>query len=469
MRWFPPRWLLAVPVSVKVMGIAVGLTVLFGATMFWQIHETWHGIARRDLEAAGQAIARDLAIGAAAALRSGDRARVQLLVEGLHHRSPELAYVIVLDANGRVVAETVPGEPPERLLEANRLDSGVRSRVVALETAGGAVRDVAVAVGEGRSGVVRIGMSESRISYEVEWLTRRVGSVTAVVAGVGIAAAWLLTYLITRPLSELVSVARAVEGGRYDVRATVWARDDIGELAHSFNELAVTLDRAEARRKTLQRQVLSASEEERKRVARELHDHVGQALTSILAELSVLITATRDVTQARRVAALCDLTSQTLGDVHAISTTLRPSVLDDQGLIAALTRHCERFAAHAGVEVEFQVIGLDSGRRLAAEIETALYRIVQESLTNAARHGHARTVHVMVQAKEHSVLAVVDDDGRGFDADNWHHRCVQDGHLGLLGIEERAALLGGTLRVQSSPGSGTSLFVEVPKRYADGA
>jgi two-component system sensor histidine kinase UhpB len=141
---------------------------------------------------------------------------------------------------------------------------------------------------------------------------------------------------------------------------------------------------------------------------------------------------------------------------------LRPSALDDLGLLAALQKHCATFAQRFGVSVDCQAVGLNGVARLPVKIETALYRIVQESLTNAVRHGQAQSIQVLVQRKESAVLTVIEDDGCGFEARDWRVRCLADDHLGLLGIEERAALFGGTLRVESRPGSGTSLFVEIP-------
>ena len=134
----------------------------------------------------------------------------------------------------------------------------------------------------------------------------------------------------------------------------------------------------------------------------------------------------------------------------------------DLGLVAALRRHCETFSRRFGVDVECESVGPDGAESLPAEAEVAVYRIAQEALSNAVRHGAARSVHVLLQRKKEAMLVIVEDDGHGFDASDWRARCARGGHLGLLGIEERAALLGGTLRVESRPGSGTSLFVEIP-------
>lgn len=216
-----------------------------------------------------------------------------------------------------------------------------------------------------------------------------------------------------------------------------------------------------------QRQVIAATEEERKRVARELHDQTGQALASVIAQLAVLETDGAGGGRRPTPAELRGQVEQTLGGVHELAWALRPSVLDDAGLLAALEKFCAVCSRRFGVTAQCQAVGMECGWRLPAEVEAAVYRIVQEGTNNAVRHGRARTVSVLLQWQDGRLLVVVEDDGAGFDATDWRGRCAEGDHLGLLGIEERAMLLGGTLRVESRPGAGTSLFVEIPLKDSD--
>ena len=428
----------AVPVFVKVMGIALGMVVLLGAGMLWQIHETWHGIALRELERRGQSIANDVAIHGERLVRDGKAAGLQEMLQQVHDGVNEIQYLLVLDAQGNLLARSVAAEP--------RPDT----------------REVSAPLPDGRGGEVRVGVTEARVSQEVAWLTRRLARVTAVIAALGMVAAWLLTRLFTRPMRELVAVTHAVKEGDLGVRAPVRANDEVGELATAFNTMTESLQQKEAMRQRLLRRAIQAGEDERKRLARELHDQTGQALASVIAGLGALESCAPDEACATKLQELRALASQTMSEVHSVSVALRPSVLDDIGLAAAVDRHCHTFAQRFGIHIESQAVGLNGGARLPLEIETALYRVVQEALTNAVAHGQAGTVHVLLQRKNSSVLAVIEDNGHGFDATNWRARCLNGDHLGLLGIEERAALFGGTMRVESKPGSGTSLFVEIP-------
>lgn len=162
---------------------------------------------------------------------------------------------------------------------------------------------------------------------------------------------------------------------------------------------------------------------------------------------------------------LREIAAQTLNSVKRLAHELRPPLLDDLGLPAALERYLASYRTTFNVNTDLQVAGFGDGR-LAPEIELALYRIVQEALTNVAKHAHARNVSIVVERKAHSVIAIIEDDGQGFDV-----RAVMDAgresQLGLCGMRERAELLGGHLYIESTPGKGTSVFVKVPTNDED--
>jgi signal transduction histidine kinase len=202
--------------------------------------------------------------------------------------------------------------------------------------------------------------------------------------------------------------------------------------------------------------VVGAQELERQRLARELHDETGQALTSILLGLRGLEEAKDPEALKAAVTEVRDLVRSTLQDVRRLAVELRPKALDDFGLVAALERLTESFAEQTGISVEF-IPNLPGDERLPPEVETALYRLVQESLTNVVKHARANSVSIVLTRRDGSASVVVEDDGVGFDSG----REAGDG-LGLLGMQERVGLLGGRLTVESRPGAGTSFVAEVP-------
>jgi signal transduction histidine kinase len=202
------------------------------------------------------------------------------------------------------------------------------------------------------------------------------------------------------------------------------------------------------------RRVVDAQESERRRLALELHDETGQALTSILLGVSSIRAARSDEEAERAEADVRGLVVQALQDVRALAVELRPAALDDFGLVPAIERLGETFAERSGIET---VVQANLERRLTPEIEITIYRIVQEALTNIVKHSGAEHVSIVLSNRGGGVAATIDDDGRGFDSAD-----VRADALGLLGMRERLALVGGTLQVESSPESGTTVAAQVP-------
>jgi signal transduction histidine kinase len=229
-------------------------------------------------------------------------------------------------------------------------------------------------------------------------------------------------------------------------------------LAETFAaRAALAVDLSERIASDSLRRVVEAQELERRRLARELHDETGQALTSILLGLKALEERTDDPDSRAATGELRELVVSTLQDVRRLAVELRPSALDDFGLVAALERLAASFAEQTGIAVDFQTALADE--RLPEEVETALYRIVQESLTNVVKHARARRVSILLARKNGAVKAVVEDDGRGFDPGQ-----EPDDGFGLVGMRERLALLGGRLEVESGRDGGTTIAAEVPVR-----
>ena len=233
-------------------------------------------------------------------------------------------------------------------------------------------------------------------------------------------------------------------------------RDEDLRLAESLAVRAATaVELSERVSRDTVRRVVEAQETERARLARELHDETGQALTSILLGLKSLDERVQSAEGRAAVAELRELVVSTLQDVRRLAVELRPAALDDFGLVPAIERLLDTIAEQSGLDVDLQSRLGD--RRLPAEAETALYRIAQEAMTNVLKHADARTVRVRLNESENGVTLVVQDDGAGFDPAG-----VRDGGVGLIGMRERITLVGGRLAIESTEGAGTMLSAEVP-------
>lgn len=232
--------------------------------------------------------------------------------------------------------------------------------------------------------------------------------------------------------------------------------DDDLRLAETFAaRAAVAVELSHRVAQDAFRRVVQAQELERRRLARELHDETGQALTSILLGLKPLEEALADHPARAGLAELREQVVSALQDVRRLAVELRPSVLDDFGVVAALERLAETFGEQTGIRVDFHSALGEA--RLPSDVETALYRVVQESLTNIAKHANAHNVSVSVARRDNAVAATIEDDGAGFDP-----RSVREDGIGLIGMRERLALIDGRLHVESRRGVGTTIVAEVP-------
>lgn len=221
----------------------------------------------------------------------------------------------------------------------------------------------------------------------------------------------------------------------------------------------VAAEERERARRDLLGAVIAAQEEERARVARDLHDDIGQALTSVMLGLRLIESpagAGADDNDSVRFEELRELIADALRRTRRLAFELRPSILDDIGLAAALQRLVGDVAERSGLTVDAIVDGLPE-HEVPSGVATAVYRVVQEALTNVVRHAGASTASVAVAVASGRLRAVVEDDGTGFDPDR-----PADLHLGLQGMKERAELVGGTVRVLSEPGSRTTVVLDVP-------
>jgi signal transduction histidine kinase len=244
-------------------------------------------------------------------------------------------------------------------------------------------------------------------------------------------------------------------------------KEDVDLLRTIGPQLAVAIENArlweelqhkERMRTELLKKVVQAQEDERRRISRELHDELGQSMTSLLIGLKLLEKAGLDDESYMVIGNLTGTVSGMLSSIHDMALELRPTSLDDLGLAPALAQYARESQARLGFKIDFEVIGMN-GRRLPREVESTLYRIIQESLTNVARHSMASKVSIILRQSENSIIAIVEDNGVGFDtkqAQEKNHR------LGLYGMQERASLVGGKLTVESTLGVGTTIYVEVP-------
>jgi signal transduction histidine kinase len=318
--------------------------------------------------------------------------------------------------------------------------------------------------------------------------------VTGATAGLLVLAllfAWGATVSVIRPLRTLTEAAGRFARGELETEVGRLPDDEVGTLGEALEAMRIAVREAQERvarlnvdlerrvidrtsqlsaanaalaaredeRTCLLRQIISAQEDERKRIARELHDETSQQLAALSMGIDAAASASDDPARSALLH-LRALAAETLAEVHRIILDLRPSVLDDLGLQSALEWCADRTLRNKGVVVRIEADGID--RRLPWELETAVFRAAQEALTNVARHSGADTVLVQLQVRDGRLTLEVEDDGKGFDPAGLAIAHTSRRGLGLLGMRERVEVFGGTLAVDSAPGQGTRVRLEIP-------
>lgn len=257
---------------------------------------------------------------------------------------------------------------------------------------------------------------------------------------------------------------RLSEGrNREELERRVNARTaDLSAANRALQAEMVQRQRAEQEHKKLLRRLADAQESEHARISRELHDQLGQELTARKLGLRLVKNQGASVPAVREsVGKLEQLAGGLMQAIHRLAWELHPAVLDDLGLEAALRRYTREWSESNHVPADFHATGMDHGR-LPLDLETALYRVTQEALTNVLRHAKARHVGVLLERRADLVSVIIEDDGAGFDAAAVFQTARSRGKLGLLGMRERIAMAGGSIEVESMPGTGTTVFARVP-------
>ncbi len=302
-----------------------------------------------------------------------------------------------------------------------------------------------------------------------------------ILLSIGIFVAWIMSCNIIQPLNKLTAATSQIAEGNYaatGLERKLKRKDEVGKLARAFKVMTEQI--SDARNKLEQKiaetegvneqlrsltaHLQNIREEERMQIAREMHDELGQLLTAFKMDISWLdkkLAGTNDTTIREKLADMSKLMDDSVIFVRNLASELRPSLLDDFGLIPALEWHSKDFEKRFNIEVEFQPEVKEL--KTSSLIGTGLFRMYQESLTNIARHAEATKVIAVLQVTDGHLYFSIRDNGKGFVVATDNHKKT----LGLLGMKERAAMIGGRLEINSSPGKGTLVLIIVPLNNAD--
>ena len=466
-RFRSVRRLLSVPIYIKVLGIGALVATLFGGVMILQTRGSLSRVLYQMLQENTLTSARSLAADLERPMLTGDMFSVKKKLQGTRGMTPQVHYIVVRDREGRVAAHTFEKAVPTDLEKV--FSASVWGTTQVLTASGALILDSTFPILDGHAGSVQLGMSDHMIIKELSQFTHSILTGLALCVSIGAVLALGLTHILTQPIHHLVQVAKKIEKGDFESKAHVFSEDEVGVLAVAVNRMTDSLDQyrreveeKERSRLSLIEKIIQTQEEERKSISRELHDQLGQALLALLLMVQSCSKGDKVAPETlnhmeRKITALID-------DIHCLVQGMRPPILDDYGLDSALARLMAELSDYAGVSIDYQYTCPPGSGRLPGPIEVTLYRIAQEAITNVVRHAKADRASVVVLQQHDNVVLLVEDHGCGFDPTSV--RIESGAHLGIVGMKERAALLGGSCTVESAPGTSTMVRIRIPVREA---
>jgi signal transduction histidine kinase len=464
--WLDKLWAIAGAVSVrtKLVGIILGLVLLLGLGITLVVRHSLHQAMLHELEGRAISVTHDIASRSTDLILINNLFALHQLINETQANHPDIRYIFIQDPGGYVLVHTFGEGFPAGLSLAAEYEFGSPHNVRSLNTTDGPVLDVAVPIFEGRAGTARIGFSDMVVRRTVAGVTSQMLLATLLVSTVGLAASIFLTWVLTQPILQLAQAARAVGRGDLQQRIPRWADDELGDLADAFNAMVVDLSQAANERAERERlraemieRVITAQEEERKRIARDLHDQTSQSLVSLIVQLKLVETAGDEETRRDNLIDLRDQLRMVLGDVRRMALDLRPGVLDDLGLVEAIKWFADRCSQNGKIQI--QVIASNRCDSFPPKEALALYRVAQEALSNIVKHSQARQAWVEMRCDQTHIYLEIRDDGVGFDIQNDSNRSES---MGLFSMEERMQLLGGKLEIESRLGAGVCIRACLP-------
>lgn len=460
------KLLLSIPLRVKILGLAMGLILTLSLVTIFLVRQELNRSIDRALREEATLVTGELSHQARDLLLINDIFALNSLLKNMQKNRPDIRYIFVHDSRHNVLAHTFGNLFPIDLLKRQQPvpgdDHGPITRQIA--TSEGLIWDSHAEVFPGGNIYVRVGVKGDNLRRQLSSLTGALVNTTAIVAAIGIALSLFLSWLIAKPVTQLLAATREIRRGNYDFPLPREADDEIGKLIDGFADMAHSLAQAEKIRqekeklqKEFLQRLMAGQEGERKHIARELHDQTGQALASCMVELKLLEQASGSEALQQGIARLKKSITSELESLHSLALDLRPSVLDDLGLIPALEMYISRFRERHRIKIKLRLLG-PIEQRIDPCVETCIYRIIQESLTNMTKYAEATEAALFLERKQETIRGGIEDNGIGFDPET----IDPTKSMGLYGMRERIELLGGKFSISSDWEIGTMISFELP-------
>jgi len=468
MRWYKRS------IYTKIDIIIVGVLLLSIFILIMMMRGITHSLVENQLKLRGLEVGNYIAVLSTNDILQENHYAMLERINKAKEKNEDVRYILITNYTGQIIAHTFANELPEGL-PATVIIKDLESHTVnQFNSNEGAIYEIAVPVENGNAGFVRVGLSSGRMHQIIDQTTIEFSLMAVILCISAVALASWPVSVIIRPIRNLSKAAEEIKNSNYSVQIICESEDEIGRLGRVFNEMAVTLKQKEeensglvtalqskeANRTFLISKLFTVQEDERKRISRELHDGAGQSITSLLAYLKILSSEVKEEKQLSLINSARDVILGVLGELRQMAVDLRPPALEELGLVAAIEKYLQNLTIH---NIKIVFTASDQQMELPDQVVLALYRILQEVMTNIIRHANATVVRVSLGSDPEQVKLVVSDNGCGFSEQSLEYARRQN-RLGLYGIQERVELLNGSLDVQSTVGTGTKIVITIPIR-----
>lgn len=469
------KWLRQLSIYYKINGIIISMLLLLSIIIGVIMMETTTKLLDQQIEKRGAEMATYVAALSSNDILLDDNYALFDRINRTKNNTEDVRYILVTDSAGRILAHTFAGNLPKglpvKLPSYPKDEDGYQT--IKFNSNEGPLREMIVPIENGSIGYVRVGMSEQSTQQLLYLKLHEFFITTLLVCLLAAIGSTYLAYLIIHPMRSLTKAAQQIQQGNFYVQTEIKTEDEVGHLAGVFNEMIGSLQEKDSEnnrllkelrakeelRTVLLNKLFTIQEEERKRISRELHDETSQSLASLLAYMKVLLSKLTDEKQRELLLNARDVAINVLGGLRKMAVELRPPVLDDLGIVAAMAKYITNFSNQQHLAVSFSPP--DERLIINNQISLTLYRILQESLTNISKHACATKVNITLKQENGNILLRIYDNGLGIRSGALE-AARQKNRLGIYGMKERVELLGGTFTFHSMSAQGTTISVIIP-------
>ena len=453
-----------VSLRIKVIGLVIFATLLLGLPVIYFVNIDFSRQNNMQLKLMSLAIGKQLSSQSVNYILEDNFYALEKLLKSSIKSDHDVVYAFIENKKGEVIASTFDGGFPADLLKVNSFNSKSLS-AVKIKTNEGLVYDTAVPILRGRLGTVRVGISTKRSNMLLYSLIRSIIIVMIFAAVLAIILSSSIAWWVMTPIVKLSEAFNKVKSGSYDVKLDIKRDDEIGMLARDFNKMAISLKKADEERmendnlrKNFINNVIKAQEEERKRIAKDLHDHFAQMLAYIKIRIGLLKNL-NNIEEAREsIVQISEELTNALDVVRNIARSLMPGILEEMGIVCAVTSYIDDINKKSlNFKVDFYSDYDIKNKRFDQNIEINVYRIIQEALSNVILHSNSNYAKINLGIAGGKIIGSVEDFGTGFN-----YGLISKDSLGIFGMTERAKLLGGDLKIESKTGAGTLINFYIP-------